>query len=470
MRPARETLFSNLALGWKSRSEWQAVRVDNKTLRSIDLVTAGKEVTTKPMDRTPLLIVDGCLTGAEVTLKEFATAAYSSGVPVASETLTMPRNGFGPRPVNVIATPGRTLYAALAENIRESLPDETRTSDNWNAFSASGLEEADDSYLVEFDIASCYEYVDHALLHRELLLQTMEVEVTDALVSFLGEVFGRSRGLPQLLSSSDLLSDAYLQGIERALLREGYDVVRFADDFKISAPDWGKANDIIENAADIARDYGLVLSSAKTNIRKVSTVRATRQRRIDFLDEYFSAAVDELTEIDIFRIGYDDFEEVEARPTDHEAYQEAYWRILGEWHQEQSRRQESLPFHSHYIPRALRSLRDAPTRVEDGVLGQIVFETPKDLQAVLNYVTSRPEQDGNWASLTALVSMDRQSPWAKLWMLHSAGSLPKPDSNKDAQVCLWARAQLSERHETVRAEAAWFLASRNQLTKMISGF
>lgn len=440
------------------------MRIETETLRSLDLIAAGQAVTTKPIDRTPLLIIDRCLTGSEVALKSFATAAYSSGTHVASETLTMPRSGFGPRPVNMIAAPGRAVYGALCERLRTSLPEETRSSENWSNFTSVALDDPGDSYLVEFDIASCYEYVDHELLHRELLLQSMDVEASNAVVGFLGEVFGRPRGLPQLLSPSDLLSDAYLQGIERALLRSGYNVQRYADDFKITATDWGRANDIIEHAADIARGYGLVLSSGKTNIRKVSTVRATRQKRVDFLAEYFSAARDDLTQIDVFHMGYGDFEEVESRPTDQQALEAAFWRILQEWHESNEDTEGSIPFHSQHIPLALKMLREAGTRVDDDILEQIVFRTPKDLQAVLNYLTARPESDQNWASITRLVSMDRQSPWAKLWMLHSAGSMTKPDDNTDDEVCRWARRQLSERHETVRAEAAWFLALRRLLT------
>lgn len=441
-----------------------AGRVSMNDLPSIDQVELGDgatEATTQPMDRLPLLVIDQCLESSTDQLASFARATWNSGYSVASETITMPRSGFGPRPVNIIASHGRAIYAGIAKALEPNLPPASRGREEWHRFSAVGIEENGPEYVVEFDIASCYEYIEHSILHRELVVQTMDTDLADAVSYFLRGIFGRDRGLPQLLSQSDLLSDTYLQGIERVLLRAGYEVSRYADDFKVTTDSWSHANEIVEAAADVARAYGLVLSSAKTNIRKSETIRAQRQRRVTFLADYFDTARDDLTRIDVFPSLYD-VEEVEVQPSDREAYETAFFRILNEWKTDASLK--DLPFHSTHIPLALSYLGDADARLEDELLKQIVFDTPIRLQSALNYVLKRPELPENWKSLSSLISMERQSPWAKLWLLFACGQARIDLDNVPKEIGTWAFSQLSDRHEVVRAQAAWFLAGIGKLS------
>lgn len=290
----------------------------------------------------------------------------------------------------------------------------------------------------------------------------MDVEAADGIVALLGEVFGRQRGLPQLVAASDLLSDTYLLGIERSLLRTGYEVVRFADDFKVPAEDWGQANEIIELAAGFARDYGLVLSSAKTTIRKANTIRDERARLAAFLQEYFDAARDDLTIVDVFQHEYGE-EVFELEPPEVEAHEAAFWRILREWHE--SGDGSGVPFHSHHLPLALSGVRNSGKRVDDEVLENMTFIKPIHLEAVLKYLTRRPEVAENWRSLKRLAAMPRQSPWAKLWLLDAAESLTSGGGADEMAVFEWVRRQLGERHESVRASAVWLLARRKMVTE-----
>ncbi len=84
------------------------------------------------------------------------------------------------------------------------------------------------------------------------------------------------------------MSDAYLGAIERRLMRSGYNVSRYADDFKVSSPTWSKANQVIEEAAEEARGLGLTLSTGKTIIRKRSTVDRLRVERTELSRRYFA--------------------------------------------------------------------------------------------------------------------------------------------------------------------------------------
>lgn len=379
----------------------------------------------------------------------------------------MPRAASGPRPINILATQDRLIYHALVERLRPSLPAETRSNENWKKFTSIGIDAAASSYLVEFDIASCYEYIDHATLTRELLLQSMDVEGVTGVAEFLGAVFGMPRGLPQLVGSSDLLSDTYLEGIERDLLRSGFEPRRYADDFKVVADDWGEANAVVEAAADIARKYGLVLSSGKTSIRKVETVREDRSKLVDFLATYFNAARDDLTLVDVFPNDYGDPEEVELAPSAKDAYAVAFRRILDEWFDSQVCREETenIDFHARHIPLALAWLSQVEERISDDLLDQIVFRAPLKLNAVLKYISARKEHSNNWESILRLASSERQSPWAKLWLLNAAQDELQSDDELPKSLASWAQKQLYDRHESVRAEAAWFLALAGQLAE-----
>jgi hypothetical protein len=60
--------------------------------------------------------------------------------------------------------------------------------------------------------------------------------------------------------------------------------------------------------------------------------------------------------------------------------------------------------------------------------------------------------------------MARQAPWAKLWLLYTANSLTSDGSKLEDTVKSWARTQLSDKHEVVRAEAAWYVAGHASLS------
>ena len=104
---------------------------------------------------------------------------FEAGHTIPSETLTMPRKWFGPRPVTIFPVTANAMYAALVGELRTDLPPESRSSENWLGHQSFGgtQSENDADYLVEFDIASCYEYIDHATLQAELLRIIHEVHL-----------------------------------------------------------------------------------------------------------------------------------------------------------------------------------------------------------------------------------------------------------------------------------------------------
>ncbi|WP_170285727.1 RNA-directed DNA polymerase [Microbacterium rhizomatis] len=441
------------------------MRIDPVVVKKLKLTEVAQRVTSKPLDRLPMLISERSLEGREGKLVEDVAASYSSGASVMAATFSMPRKGFGPRPITLLAARDRIAYDALVDQLRPALPPESRTPENWAAFRAFGRPGAPGTtkYIVTLDIASMYEYVDHAILRRELLVQTMDVPHVEATVELLGEAFGSARGLPQMVSSSDVLADAYLSILERALLRHGYEVLRYADDFKVLASDWATANQIIERAAEVARGIGLILSAEKTAIHKVTKFEDDDAVLQKMVDKYFTAAQSDLTTFDELMDWYGEPVTTEEVPDDQTAMNEAFRRVLKDWTKNRSR--SELP--SQLVAKALRSLRNAPDRVSDKTLTQLVFIDPLKLSSVILYLRARPsEQEKNRRSISRLVAMERQSPWAKLWLLTYSSELTIDESVKHArQLSRWVERQLEDEHEVVRAEAAWTLAKWGELTE-----
>jgi hypothetical protein len=440
------------------------MRAPEAVFGKVDIGEAARTVTGQSLDKLPQMLMDRCLSGSVEVLAAAVESRFAVGCRVAHETISMPRKGFSPRPVTLLGADARCLYSALVSEISRDLPH--RSSADWVHHENFGLESGsvgsttvDSSYIVEFDIASCYEYVVHDTLRDELLLRSMNSCVASSVVDLPGEVYPSGRGLPQLSAVSDMLGDAYLEIVERTLLRSGLAVSRFADDFKAVVDDWGLATRVIETAAEVARPLGLVLSTEKTGIRKVATVRQRREAREQFIEKYFNTVRAELTQFTLTKIGYDDFEIESIEPDEYEAYAAALKKILEDWYSG-AHGTEDVSMHVAELGRCLHGLPHDSERLADELLVEIVFRHPLHLREVVHYLMERKDEiELNWTTLASLCLMGRQSPWSKVWLSHLASQLPavEADDPHRIQVVDWARSQLKDSHETVRAEAAWFL-------------
>ncbi|MCC3267582.1 hypothetical protein LJ752_16230 [Arthrobacter sp. zg-Y786] len=152
----------------------------------------------------------------------------------------MPKKGLGPRPISMLSPETRTLYEALVEKLKPNLPEPSRSESIGSHYSfGTDDSQSEDALLVDFDMAACYEYVDHDILAEELVIQTLDAEGVSALRALLHEIFPRGVGIPQAMEPSHLLADSYLYQVERNILRHGYMVHRYADDFRLIASSWG---------------------------------------------------------------------------------------------------------------------------------------------------------------------------------------------------------------------------------------
>jgi hypothetical protein len=120
------------------------------------------------------------------------------------------------------------------------------------------------SHILIADIAAFYQYVDHSILRDELDLVMADITLVDALIDTLGDIEGRSFGIPQRSAPSDWISEFYIARLERSIVRDGFDVWRYSDDFRIGCSSYSEALRAIESLSRAARDIGLVLNDQKT--------------------------------------------------------------------------------------------------------------------------------------------------------------------------------------------------------------
>ena len=194
----------------------------------------------------------------------------------------------GIRPVPIWGMAERVVYRALTSFLLRDVPALDRSPEAYLTFVGGPLqlarerEEMGDlllplvsnssiKYVVKADVAAFYEYVDHGLLGAELLAITGDFDAVQCLLSLLEEVQGRRHGLPQLIDSSDQLSELYIDRVQRAVLRRGWPTWRFNDDFRIAAGSFDEALAAIEDLSSAAREAGLTLSDFKTTTPKFST-------------------------------------------------------------------------------------------------------------------------------------------------------------------------------------------------------
>ena len=238
------------------------------------------------LDKPSLLLPSSPVAPALLSRREEVTAwvhAQVSGSfnPAPQEIVAVSKSRHGIRPVAVWDLTSRLLYRALAAELTESLEFPERSSDAWRDFQREPAASRGRGYVVEADIASCYELIDHALLSQELLVQTGNHQLVDALMQVLRETSGRTYGIPQQCSASDLLAELFLDKLERALIRRGLAITRYNDDFRIKCRSWSDVIWSIETLTDEARKHGLILNDSKM----ITWSRTAYKRSLDEVDE-----------------------------------------------------------------------------------------------------------------------------------------------------------------------------------------
>jgi RNA-directed DNA polymerase len=151
------------------------------------------------------------------------------------------------------------------------------------------LLEAGHTWVVDADLKSYFDTIPWGPLVRrveekvsdgrviEMLHLYLKQEVMDGMQSWTPE-----GGTPQGAIISPLLSNIYLDALDQAMAREGYEMVRYADDFVILCRSEAEAVAALARVQAWTVQAGLTLHPVKTRI-----VNADEQGGFDFLGYHF---------------------------------------------------------------------------------------------------------------------------------------------------------------------------------------
>ena len=232
-------------------------------------------------------------------------------VPAPEDTVGASKPGHGIRPVAVWDLPSRVAYRALVQRAEARLPELLRSRTSYEQFQRKPLDHTG-RYVVGADIAACYQNLDHGLVVEEVAIQTGEHAALDAIAHLLREATGRAYGLPQQSRASDVLAEAFLNRLQRALVRRGLTVERYNDDFRFVCDSWSDVIRTLEVLEEETRLVGLTVNDLKT-------VTWGRNRYSDQLDlaDSLRTEIAEDAELDLTDYDEDEYGQVVAvqKPT-----------------------------------------------------------------------------------------------------------------------------------------------------------
>lgn len=209
--------------------------------------------------------------GREEEVANYLHGALKRGLDFAGAEIFAIPKAKGLRPLSALSFLERSLYRALTQPLKDELSLPERSYDNYLAFTKGPLEVEGVTHVVSADVTSFYQYIDHDLLHEEIVNQTGHAGIADSIVAVLHGVTQRRVGLPQLYDPSDWLSEVLIDRVERNMLREGFFTFRFNDDFRVACRSWAEAQEAILQLDRELRSIGLVLNDEKTYTQAMST-------------------------------------------------------------------------------------------------------------------------------------------------------------------------------------------------------
>jgi RNA-directed DNA polymerase len=151
------------------------------------------------------------------------------------------------------------------------------------------LLQAGHTHVVDADLRSYYDTIPHQALLERVKAKVSDSRVLDLVQSFLEqevmenlEHWTPEEGTPQGAVLSPLLSNIYLDPLDHWMAEQGYEMVRYADDFVILCRSQEEAEKSLEAVARWTASAGLQLHPDKTRI-----VDATQPGGFDFLGYHF---------------------------------------------------------------------------------------------------------------------------------------------------------------------------------------
>jgi RNA-directed DNA polymerase len=144
-------------------------------------------------------------------------------------------------------------------------------------------------WVVDADLESYFDKIPHERLLDEVRKKVSDGRVLDLLKVYLTQKvmdglkdWTPEEGSPQGATISPLLSNIYLNPLDHLMVQEGYEMVRYADDFVILCRSQAEAEKALEEVRRWTAEADLTLHPEKTRI-----VDATQEGGFDFLGYHF---------------------------------------------------------------------------------------------------------------------------------------------------------------------------------------
>ncbi|MDP2097941.1 MAG: RNA-directed DNA polymerase [Methylobacter sp.] len=199
--------------------------------------------------------------------------------PDEASFIHVPKPGFTTRPAALLTLADRLVYEALIDSIKPAIekklisdeyvmwPRANYIPKRWGEFERAPISTGEE-YVVNVDVTAFYDSIDHSVLEDKIVEIIGEDTFARAISSFLTNVMGSNRGVPQGILASDTLATLYLQSVDSAMLRSGFNYWRHGDDIRMSAENISLARQAIAIAEIELRKLGLVLNSSKCVIQR----------------------------------------------------------------------------------------------------------------------------------------------------------------------------------------------------------
>ncbi|MFP4600959.1 MAG: group II intron reverse transcriptase/maturase [Persicimonas sp.] len=147
----------------------------------------------------------------------------------------------------------------------------------------------DYEWVVDADIKSYFDQIDHGKLMELVCEKISDGRVLDLIEQFLkqpivedGDTRQPERGTPQGGVISPLLANIYLNPLDHLMAEQGFEMVRYADDFVIVCKDRKDARRALQQVERWVEQMGLTLHPDKTHI-----VKAHSDEGFEFLGYHF---------------------------------------------------------------------------------------------------------------------------------------------------------------------------------------